>query len=199
MTEATMKDENLQANFRDWAGTAQVIGFDLSAEDVESLCWTWGQRVVAARNTILAPFQPYFKYTGTRQSWQMFGYLNRTPGRIEVATCDKAKKKMCTESDWESRFIMGSDAADWLRPTIEQERMRAIVSSFAWKRSRRHYKELGHWWAIQAARDFPEAHYLRTRMGTLMVPSPERLSELGGVPVGDWYWERTLRIPEAMP
>ena len=200
MNEKTLQDEHLQPNFRDWAATAQEVGIDLTAEDIQDLSWTWGRRVLAVRKTMLAPFKPYYTYLGTRQSWQMFGYLNRSPGRIEVATCDELQKKLCTEnSAWEWRFIMLSDEADWLRDTIEQERMRAIVSSFAWKKSKSRYNTLGNWLAKQAARDFPEARYLRTRMGTLLIPEPDRLSELGEVPVGEWYWERTIRIPEATP
>lgn len=200
MTQQSLQDPHLQTNFQDWSNTAQQVGVDLSPEEMTELAWTWGSRVLDVRRKILAPFQPYYKYAGTRQSWQMFGYLNRKPGRLEVATCDKPVRKKCNSdeccqaNDWEWRFIMGSDEANWMRPKMEQERMRAIVSSFAWKKRVRHYDALGRWLTQEAAVEFPEAQSLRIRMGTLMIPTPEKLQQLGEVPVGQWYWDRNYPI-----
>jgi hypothetical protein len=199
MSRQTLQEENIQANFRDWSDLAKGLGINLEAAKIEELSFTWGTRVLGVRNKALAPFRPYYKYAGTNQRWQMFGYLNRTPGRIEVATCDKINKRLCAKQDWDWRFIMGSDEADWLRPRMEQERIRAIVSSFAWKKRKGHYNALGRWLAAQAAEDFPDAKTLRVRMGTLQIPPPARLRELDEVPVGDYYWEETFPIPDPKP
>ena len=293
MNEATLKDENLQANFRDWAATAQGLGVQLTAADIEDLSRTWGSRVLGVRTTALAPFRPYYKYLGTKQRWQMFGYLNRRPGRIEVATCDppspgesertvplgiqtrqkklsksnqgfeitavernspahwgglrkgdvlthvdgqalrsssassvesllegphrerirvrlirphegSSKSKivplyLCEDADWNRRFIMGSDEATWLRSQIEQERFRAIVSSFAWKRGETHYSRLGHWLSLRAAVDFPDAQVLAVRMVTLEIPRPAELRSLETVPLGETYWERQWPLSRETP
>jgi len=205
MTETSLQEENLQSSFKAWSETAQSLGLALSPQDVQDLSWTWGNRVLDVRTQVLRPFQPYYKYAGTNQRWQMFGYLNRNPGRIEVATCDKKNKKLCEEEDWQWRFVMGSDEFDWLRPTIDQERIRAIVSSFAWKKRSSHYHAIGRWLATQAARDFPDARFVRTRMGRLEIPSAEKMRELRGqcqtdsecqspLPVGSFYWDKVFPI-----
>jgi hypothetical protein len=199
MNQKTLQEENIQANFRDWSATAQGLGIDLDPKDIEELSFTWGNRVLGVREQTLAPFRPYYKYAGTVQRWQMFGYLNRSPGRIEVATCTKPNKRLCARTDWQWRFIMGSDDADWMRSRMEQERIRAIVSSFAWKKRKGHFNAVGRWLATQAARDFPDAKILRVRMGTLQIPAPAELKELGEVPVGDYYWEETFPIPDTAP
>ena len=88
------------------------------------------------------------------------------------------KLYMCEETDWALRFVMGSDEASWLQSTIEQERFRAIVSSFAWRRGEEHYSRLGEWLSHRASEDFPDAQVLAVRMATLEIPSPAELREL---------------------
>ena len=271
LTEDMLQEENLQANFRDWSALAQNLGVDLEPEDIEALSFTWGRRVFDLRATALEPFRPYYKYMGTRQRWQMFGVLNRRPGRIEIATCDgpetedeprntslgiqfratssgaeitevlsdgpanwgglqvgdvlthingtslrslnfgemaplfvdqnrswmrlrlarqedgRSRNKnvniiLCEDEDWQHRFIMGSNEANWRRASMDQERFRAIISSFAWKQREGHYTAFSRWLVGEVQVDFPNAQALGVRMARLDIPEPEDLDASGAIP-----------------
>ena len=179
----TYNDRNIQQSFEDYAALAQAVGIDIDRKGLQDLAWARGQDLIDLRLAAIQPFERYYALTGTRQGWRMFGYVNRSPARIEVYL------QQAAEGPWEPLYVARSDTHDWRRHQLDQERFRGLLNSASHGRSRGRYKRFVSWFARQAAADFPDAHALRVQMVKLPSPTPARLRELGEVPVGKTFWQ----------
>ena len=186
LSKAVLQEPNMQATFQSWADQATALGWELDRAGVEDIAVEWGGVLLAGRTWVVRPFAPYYNLTGTRQSWQMFGYINRHPGRFEVELED--------DGTWRPLYCATSSSAQWRYSQLSQERLRAIVSPYAWKNGRKSYQRMGLWLSKQAARDFPAATKLRIQMIQLDIPSPAELRELGELPEGKTYWQKTYQL-----
>ena len=182
VTEKTFRDPALQEVLADWRSVARGIGWELSKEESEAMGLAGSNAIMDLRHQVLRPFQPYFRYAGTRQSWRMFGYLNRFPARFrfEVYTPGVG---------WTTTYEARSPTATWRGGQLDAERFRAMINAYSWKRSRKGYDRFVDWLSCKAAADFPQATKSRASMLRMRLPSPEALRELGSVPVTGTFWE----------
>jgi len=187
VTQKTLRDPALQEVFADWRGVLSSLGVDLSQEESEQLAMSSANAFMDSRNTLLRPLQPYFKYTGTQQSWQMFGYLNRTPAKLKL--------ELYTPSDgWRDLYIARSSEVAWRKQQLDGERYRGMINAYSWKRSRRGFNRFVDWIACEAASDFPEATSFKASMVQLRLPEPAKLRELGKLPETGTFWSEVRHL-----
>ncbi len=187
LSEAALAERNMQAAFESWAGAGRAVGWtDLQGGDIEEFARVYGAKMLEVRATILAPFGPYYTYAGTRQRWQMFGYINQSPARFQI--------ELEEDDAWRTLYTPGSPVYTWRRSFLDQERIRALVSPYSWGRGRKSYNRFGTWLARQAAAEFPEATRLRTVMVRVRLPPADELRQLGALPVIREDWDRKYAL-----
>ena len=75
--------------------------------------WSAGQLLVNGREALIGPFQPYFWATGTRQSWRMYGVVDRRSARLEIHVL---------EGTWQPAYVDLTEH-DWQGTLLRQERL----------------------------------------------------------------------------
>lgn len=191
VTEKQLRDPALKEVFADWRGVLASFGVALSQEESEQLAMTAANAFMDTRAELLRPMQPYFKWTGTRQSWQMFGYLNRTPARLRI-------ELQTPGEGWRDLYVARSSEADWRRGQFDGERWRGMINAHSWKRNRHGFRRLADWISCRAAEDFPEATAIRMSMVQVRLPEAHKLRELGAVPEIGSYWTELRQLDECV-
>ncbi|NOY26410.1 MAG: hypothetical protein GXP62_11110 [Oligoflexia bacterium] len=122
------------------------------------------------------PVQAYLGLTGSTPDPVQFRLVDRAPAWLVV--------ELETQGQWRTIYQSRSDEHTWLRPYLDQVRMRTVVDGFGRLEHRKSYDALGVWLARRAAVDFPQAQHLRVR-----IDQPGRDGE---EPVSHWVTRYSL-------
>lgn len=167
MSRSAWGTPTVQAEFQLWTARLNGWGVDVTAEQLEDTLWEVAVAYEDGRRMILEPMYPYFRYTGSWQSWRMFVAPHRYPGRLEI--------ELDSGEGWQPVYVARSGEHDWMRRLLDHDRCRASIFRYAWSHFRRGRKEFTDWVAVQAARDFPEARRVRTSFVRYRTRSPEEV------------------------
>jgi hypothetical protein len=176
MRRAEWAEPTVQDEIQMWTDRLQEWGVEITSAQLEERVWQFARKWLGARRTLLEPFEPYFKYCGTYQSWRMFVAPHRYPSRLVV--------DLKVEGEWVPLYRGRDPELDWHSEWFDHDRMRSVVFRFGWGSYRRTYNQFSHWLADRAAVEFPEATHLRVRMHKVRTPTPEEVrqgTEPGGV------------------
>jgi hypothetical protein len=130
------------------------------------------------RNYVIAPFDPYYRYFGTWQSWRMFVAPHRFPARLEI-DIDNG------DGDWRPIYQARSPEYNWNQAQFDHERFRAAIFRYSWPAYRRTWKQFAQWSAARVMDDYPDVVSVRLRFFKYRTPSPEEV--LGGAEVHGKY------------
>ena len=83
---------------------------------------TVGVKVIETRRTVLSPFQPYYRYLGTAQSWRMFVAPHRYPARLHVEIKRPGE-------EWETISIFGDPEHAWKAEIFEHDTLGEFARS----------------------------------------------------------------------
>lgn len=180
MRKSDLDNPDVKNAIEAWRGAAGVFGFDVDPDAFRDGLWEKGNTLLDGRKAALEPLQPYYRYTGTRQGWSMFGYLNHTPARVEI--------HIDHGEGWQPLYIARTTAHTWRSHQLDQERLRGLMNSFSWKRGRAKLRQITDWIALQAAEDFPQAQRIRVQMHARPLPDPATLRQQGELEHTKIYW-----------
>ncbi len=186
MNRAAFEHPATQAAFDEYAALLRSLGVEMDRERLSAILWEGGTRVLAVREVLVAPFQPYAEAVGARQGWRMFHAVHRDPSWLVV--------ELREERGWRVIYEARSATATWRRHQLDQERLRALTSVWSWREGRSSYRAFGAWLARRAAEDFPDALGLRIALLQRPIPTPaqRRRGELA-VPRRHWAEVHDLR------
>lgn len=142
-----------------------------------------GRWLVKTQKNLSEPFIPYYRYAGTRQSWQMFGYVQHTAGVLNISLKE--------DDEWKPLYVDLDENYQWQGTLLKQERVRASRSLFAQRRFKKRYDLFVEWMAQAAFTDFPNATEVRVFYQQRTIPKPDKL-RTKGPKIGEIYWERTI-------
>lgn len=188
LTEKNKTVPEVKASLEAWGAIAIDLGIAEDQPAFVDLVWRAGQGLVDARAAVIDPFESYFWLTGTRQSWRMFGSVDRRVGRFEV--------HLLENGEWRPLYIDLTEH-DWSAALLEQERVRALRKLFAIGGGKRSYKHFVRFLADRAEADFPEAEALRVRFQGLDIPAPDVVLAQGGLTETKIRLEETVTFREA--
>ena len=101
-----------------WADTINKIGLNVSAEGLLDFSYNAGEIATSTRKTLMKPFQPLLRLTGTGQGWGLFTHPDRFPDHLEIY----AK----TEDSWELIYQAFDSEHDFLAEQIAYRRIRGL-------------------------------------------------------------------------
>ena len=67
-----------------WADVINVVGLSVTAEGLLEFSRSSGELATGARQTLMKPFQPLLRLTGTGQGWGLFTHPDRFPDHLEI-------------------------------------------------------------------------------------------------------------------
>ena len=169
LKRAAWSDPTVKAEFAAWTDRLNGLGWPIDQSTLEDRAWDFAVGYDRARDKLLTPFDPYLKYTGARQSWRMFVAPHRYPTRLWV--------ELEEDGAWRPIYVERSSEHTWMGYQLDHDRFRSAIFRYGWPQFRSSYKQFAEWLASRAARDFPEATQLRTRMYKYRTASPDEVRE----------------------
>jgi hypothetical protein len=167
MNRNAWRQPTVQGEFRAWTERLTALGVRIEQEELEDRAWAFATGYESVRERILAPFQPYFRYCGTWQSWKMFVAPHRYPGRLEI--------EIDRGSGWEPVYVARSAEHRWMASWLDHDRFRSATFRYAWDHYRVARSQFADWVARRAAEDFPDAERVRVYFVRYRTRSPEEV------------------------
>jgi hypothetical protein len=180
--ERSWNTENAQAEFRRWADR---LGTD--QQTFRRRLWKVAVEAGRVRDRIGAPFEVYARLTGTGQGWQMFATPQKVPAELHV--------DVEVDGEWKALVRPLDPRSNWRLQQRTHNRMRKALGRFARTFHRPRYEGLAHWFATQAARDFPEATRVRVGLWRYRSLPPEAVLA-GETPRGHYEHELVFEAEE---
>jgi hypothetical protein len=175
MNRSAWRQPTVQGEFRAWTERFGALGIEITVPVLEQRLWDFATGYEVVREKILAPFQPYFRYCGTWQSWKMFVAPHRYPGRLEIEV-DRGE-------GWEPVYVARSAEHDWMAPWLDHDRFRSATFRYAWDHYRAARNQFVDWVARHAAVDFPDARRVKVFFVRYRTRSPEEVK--AGTPAAE--------------
>jgi hypothetical protein len=167
MNREAWQNPTVQTEFRTWEVRLHGWGFHFTHQQFEDFLWSLAGRYLDIRGKVLSPFDPYYRYCGTYQSWQMFVAPDRFPARLYIDVFENG--------DWRPVFVERSSEHTWLSSELSDTRFRSVIFRLAWPGFHGQYEAFADWVAKRAAKDFPSASRVRLRFYHSRTPSPEEV------------------------
>lgn len=185
MNRAAWRDPTVQGELAAWTSRLNAVGIGITRTELEQRVWDLAVGYVDVRTAVLTPFQPYYRYCGTWQSWKMFIAPHRYPSRLHIDVYERGA--------WAPLYVARSAEHDWHRRQLDHDRMRASIFRYAWRHYRRHYAKFGRWVAIHVARERPDAEQVRLRFYKYRTATPVEVRS-HTEPEGEWTNELLLDL-----
>ena len=179
-------DPTVQAEFAAWTKRLQALGWSGDQKQFEDHLWTVATSYTEARSSVLDPLRPYYTWSGSWQSWQMFVAPHRYPARLVIQVRMKGK------SNWTTLYRPRDPDAAWRRHQWENDRMRSAVFRYSWAPYKNTWKRFARRVAFMAWRDHPDLAMVRVRYIKSRTPSPEETRD------GIWP-EETVILDQRFP
>lgn len=167
LNRSAWSDPTVQNEFRSWTTRLNALGWGIRQDELEDHLWGIASGYEGVRSAILDPFEPYFVYCGTWQSWRMFVAPHRYPGRLEI--------EVDHGEGWEPLYVARSNEHTWHRSQLDHDRARAAIFRYSWKHYRVHRAAFADWVAHQVMEEDPDARRVRISWMRYRTPSPEEV------------------------
>ena len=187
MSKSSWADPTVQGEFQAWTDRLNQMGADLTVEELEDRLWTLASAYMEKRRGVLEPLQPYYRYTGTIQSWRMFVAPHRYPARLHI--------ELEEDGAWREIYVMRSDEHTWRGKQLDHDRMRAAIFRMSWRPYRRIWVSFTEWAADRAAEDFPEATAIRLKFFKYKTLGPKEIAA-GEEAQGEWIQTTVLELED---
>jgi hypothetical protein len=183
LTKAAWKGPSFQRGLDQWVAGLEGIGIDVERQELQDFLWVLANGYQDARRTLQTPFRPYYRWAGTRQTWNLFTAPDHAPSRLEIDVEE--------DGAWRPVFVARSDEHTWQRRTLDDVRLRKAAYWMGWPRGEQPLRRLADALAPLAARDFPGATRLRLRVMRVKTRSVAEVRE--GVPATERQRRKVLR------
>jgi hypothetical protein len=169
------KTADIQEDVAAWSARLGV-----APEALQEHIIAWATTYIDIDQCVQAPFEPYYKYCGTYQSWNMFGSAPRTATRLHIDVEENGV--------WRPVYIERDPEHAWLARWFDHCRFRPVLKRLGAGHYPATIPAFADWAARQAARDFPSATRVRVRFFEFRTPAPAEV-RAGQQPAGHFHSE----------
>jgi hypothetical protein len=167
MNRKNWEDPTVQDEFTAWTARFNAVGVHITSRQLQDRAYTFSSKFMWVRDRALKPFNPYYTYCGTWQSWRMFVAPHRYPAKMFV--------DIRSDGEFQTVYEERSWTARWRGYQLDHDRFRSLIFRFSWPTYKKMYTEFVDWLAIEAAHDFPDGKELRVRFAKRRSPTPEEV------------------------
>lgn len=137
-----------------WADVLNFFGLGVTAEGLLEFSRASGEIATETRQTLLKPFQPLLRLTGTGQGWGLFTHPDRFPDHLEVYGR--------SGDDWRLLYQAFDPEHDFLAEPIAYRRIRGIWDGSA-NKPKPSYNNFVDWVAREAFVEFSDLEEIRVQ------------------------------------
>jgi len=139
---------------RRWTSALNSIGIGVSEEGLMNFSYKAGEIASNSRSTLLKPFRPLFRTTGTGQGWGLFTHPDRFPDHLEIYGKG--------ENGWQMIYQAFDEEHDFLAEQIAYRRIRGIWDGSA-NKPKASYNNFVDWVAREAFESDPGLQSIRVQ------------------------------------
>ena len=155
VSEGDFKNPIARDEMRRWSEILKGVGIEATPEELAKTALGLGKKTSELRKTLLKPFGPIFRVSGTGQGWGLFTYPNSYPHRMEI--------DMRVGDQWQTLFRALDPEHTWMEHHLTYRRVRGVYDDNVMS-TRSSYNNFVRWIAKRAFEDFPQAEAVRVRM-----------------------------------
>jgi hypothetical protein len=186
LRRADWAQPTVQAEFEAWSARLGAVGVGLPPDALQDVVFDVATRYHGVHKATLAPFEPYYRYAGTHQTWRMFIAPHRFPTRLQIRIHERG--------EWRVVYEERSPRARWMARELDHDRVRSAIFRYGWgNKYARSWLGFGDWIAGRAARDFPGADRLELRFAAYKTPTPAE-ARAGVAPAIRWHRRREIAL-----
>ena len=137
-----------------WANVINAFGFGVTPEGLLQFSQSSGEFATSTRQTLMKPFQPLLRLTGTGQGWGLFTHPDRFPDHLEI------HGKVGEE--WNLLYRAFDADHNFLGEAIAYRRVRGIWDGSA-NKPKPSYNNFVDWVAREAFSEFSEVDEIRVQ------------------------------------
>ena len=158
-----------------WVGLLGAAWVTVTRAELADRSFAFGEQLVALRTFLLGPVRPWFRVSGTGQSWGLFTYPDSWPHQLVV--------EIRVGKEWRTVFAGLDEEADWSRALLAYRRVRGVYDGNTYRPTKT-YEHFAKWIGGRALADFPEARQARVKFiryhtrAPGQPPDPERSEKL---------------------
>lgn len=167
LDRSAWKNPTVQDELTAWAERLSTLGLDVTPKSLEAWAWSAAETITAVRETLVAPFEPYRKYAGVRQPWNMFVAPHRHPAKLTV--------DVQVDDEWRPVYRARSEEYDYRSRFFDHDRVRAMLFRYGWPAYKHSFADFARWLAKRLAEDFPEASKARIAFERYKTASPDEV------------------------
>ena len=176
VTEKDLRNPIANQELQRWSELLAKVGVERTPKQLRVAAMGYGNGLADLKKTLMTPFRPAFRLTGTGQAWGLFTYPNTFPHTLHIEVNEGGA--------WRTVYAALDPEATWMEEHFRFRRVRGVYDDNAWK-ARRSYENFVDWVAREAFEDFPDADevsvYMTRRparaVGEPMSPDVERRLE----------------------
>ena len=151
-----------------WVGIFESLGIEVTHRGLRDRVLSIGQATATFRRTVLRPFRPWLRTTGTGQSWALFAHPDTHPRRLVVSGTTGE------DGSWQLLFRSRDPDASLLRPLFRYRRVRALWDSTSRrKRPGSLYERFTDEIALRVFEERPDVQRVRIQFERLESRRPE--------------------------
>jgi hypothetical protein len=148
-----------------WVNILGGVGVTVTRAELEDATLVVGSRAADVRRTLLGPFQPWFRFTGTGQGWGLFTTPDTFPHQLVV--------EVRRGETWETVYAGLDPDATWNRDRFAYRRLRGVYDGNTRKPGASYdnfVAQVGAW----ALADFPDASAARVGFVRFHTRAPDQ-------------------------
>jgi hypothetical protein len=182
-SKSIWQDKTARDELSTYAELLSRMGIQTTTEDLTESMHELVVKTLDLRERVLAPFRPYYKYVGAKQSWRMFTGASLHPHILEIDVDEG--------TGWRPLYRSRSREFRWRAHQLNHELVRSPVNRFALPRYRSAWRQFSRWVAREVAGELPAATRVRLRLHQTRSRTPKELRQ--GLPAkGEYVREQII-------
>ena len=181
-----LEDPKVQRWFEARAAQLQGWGVATDAPTLTGHAVAWGGAWLSARGQAMPMARTYASWSGTGQSWGMFGSVPTTSAVFFV--------EVHRDAGWSRIYESRAHDMAWNRRWFDHERVRTFENQFTRKRNRKAYDRLATWLGPRVLRDHADLQGARMGMERVHIPEARVLARTRVLPRAETFWVTDLAV-----
>ena len=158
LTKRDLANPIAQDEVRRWRDVLASLGVELTADELAEIGLDVGRGARKARSTLLRPWAPFRRITGTGQGWGLFAYPDPYAGRLVIA-------ERTHDGAWETFYQAPQTAGGFLTTQLRYRRMRGIWDDAGDRvKPKGVYDDFATWVARRRFEERPELELVEVRL-----------------------------------
>ncbi|HCH65967.1 MAG: hypothetical protein CL927_18470 [Deltaproteobacteria bacterium] len=168
LRERHLQNPVAQSELKRWTQFLQSTGVDITQDELAAFGLRVGGVAGAFRKSVLRPWSPFRRVTGTGQDWSLFSIPEPAAGRLVV-------EGHMADGTVTTFYRAPGGNGDALDTMLEYRRLRGVYDSASDRpQPRKIYRQFGRWLSARLMADHPDIMQVEVRLDRHQIRTPDQ-------------------------